>query len=43
MVIVKKQLVSIEKRAVLSSSGLTSLRIAISVCEVIGPVVSIIP
>lgn len=42
VVVVKKQLVSIYKKAVLSSSVLTSLRIAASVCEVISSVLAVI-
>lgn len=42
VVVVKKQLVSIYKKAVLSSSVLTSLRIAASVCEVISSAPAVI-
>lgn len=42
VVVVKKQLVSIYKKAVLSSSVLTSLRRAASVCEVISSALAVI-
>lgn len=42
VVVVKKQLVSIYKKAVLSSFVLTSLRRAASVCEVISSALAVI-